>query len=224
MQTRQSSPIDGRAPVASTISVRLMCLLAWTMGIAGCASLTPEQCMHADWHQIGFSDGTQGLPGSRIDDHAKACAEQGIRPNLDEYLKGRAQGLYSYCQPENGFQVGRRGDDQNAADCPAYMKSAFLDQYWRGHQIHEIENELARQRSRLDRNRHQIHRKDERIAEIRSELKKSDLPADRRTSLLNEFNRLVDEKNALGRENAFAQTEAERLQMHLDMTLRSFAR
>lgn len=224
MQIQMPNRTNHCALAASIIPVRLLCLLAWGAMIAGCASLTPEQCMHADWRQIGFSDGTQGLPGSRIDDHAKACAELGIRPDLDKYLKGRAQGLYSYCQPENGFQVGRRGDAQNAADCPDYMKPAFLDQYWRGHQIHEIEAELAQQRSRIDRNRYQIQRKDERITEIRADLKKNDLPVDRRTSLLDEFNRLVDEKNALVRKNAFLHTEAERLQMHLDMTLRTFGR
>lgn len=203
---------------------RWMRLVSSAIVLAGCASLTPEQCMHADWRRIGFADGTQGLPGARIEDHAKACAAQGIRLNLDEYLKGRAQGLYSYCQPENGFTVGRRGNEHNAADCPDYMKQAFLYQYQRGHLIYDIESELSRQRSHIDRNYRRIRHDDERISEIRDDLKKSDLPAERRTELLNEFNRLVEEKDALSRENAYLRNESERLQMHLSMKLREFGR
>jgi hypothetical protein len=202
----------------------------WTMcfavaaAMAGCASMTPEQCRHADWRQIGYADGAQGLSGARIDDHAKACAEVGIRPNLDEYLRGRSQGLFSYCQPENGFAIGRRGENENAADCPASMRFAFLDQYRHGQEIHLIESDLEQRRSRLTHNNRRLRSCDERIAAVRTELAKSDLPAERRVALSNELNKLVDEKNFIGNENSNLRLESDRLQSHLYFRLRELGR
>lgn len=197
-------------------------LRAWPVALflAGCASLSPEQCLQADWRQIGFTDGTGGVSAARINDHAKACAEVGVRPNLDEYLRGREQGLVTYCQPENGFTIGRSGSLPNSGDCPEPMKPAFMDQYRRGYQIHAIEQDLAQRRSRIYQNNSKIRKNNERIAAIKEELSNKELPEDRRKTLLNDFNRLVDQKNHLGRENAYLVIEAERIQSHLYMSLR----
>lgn len=188
--------------------------------LAGCASLSPEQCRHADWRQIGFADGANGLSAARINDHAKACAEVGVRPNLDGYLSGREHGLQNYCRAENGFAVGRSGGIANIADCPEHMKFSFVDQYRLGQKIHMVEEDLARRRSRIYQNNSHIRRNNERIADIKEELAKKDLPEERRTALLKDFNRLVDQKNSLGRENAFLIADTDRLAFHLQMQLR----
>jgi len=193
--------------------------------LAGCASLTPEQCRLADWRQIGFADGTQGASAARINDHARACAETGVRPDLDAYLRGREQGLHNYCQPENAFAIGRSGSMAAAAgDCPEQMKFAFAQQYQRGHEVHRIEDELARRRARLYHNSGVVRGHNERIASIREELAKKDLPEDRRKALLHDFNRLVDQKEMIGRENLYLAAEADRLQFHLHLKLREFGR
>lgn len=215
---RQAAMHSSAFPAGAIFSAGLAMLLA------GCASLTPEQCRQGDWRRIGFSDGVQGLSGARIEDHAKACADLGIRPNLAEYLKGREQGLQSYCQPENGFEVGRRGNEHNVADCPDYMRPAFLYHYQRGRQIYAIEAEIAQLRSRIDHNDRQMRRNDERIAVIRNDLRKNDLPGERRAALLEEFNRLVNEKDALSRENGSLRTENDRWKMRLHMKLEEFGR
>lgn len=189
--------------------------------LAGCATLTPEQCRHADWRQIGFADGAGGAAATRINDHAKACAEAGVRPDLDSYLRGREQGLLNYCRAENGFVVGRGGQFANVADCPENMKGAFLTQYRQGQQIHLIEADLAQRRSRIHQNNGRLRRDNERIDWIRGELRKKDLPDDQRKALLDEFERLVEHKNAVSRENAYLMTEADRIQYHLQMTLRA---
>lgn len=192
-----------------------------TLTLAGCASLDRDQCLHADWRQIGFADGTKGWSGARIDDHAKACAEYGVRPQLNEYLAGRRQGLNSYCQAENGFELGRHGSPHNAADCVEDLKPAFLEQYHRGSQIHAIENELAERRNRIDANERETRRGDERIAAIKTALR-GDLPGDRRAALLDEFNRLLGQKETLVRDSQLLQPEIDRLQHRLFLKLREF--
>lgn len=195
-------------------------LLLPVMLIAGCATLSPEQCRHADWRQIGFADGTGGASAARINDHAKACAEIGVKPDLDSYLRGREQGLVNYCRAENGFAIGRGGGIANAADCPESTKFAFMDQYRRGQQIHVLESDLAQRRSRIYENNNRMRRDAKRISEIREELRKKDLPDEQRKALLDDFERLVERKNAAGRENAFLIPEIDRLQFHLQMKLR----
>lgn len=209
---------------AAAVLPRWIACLTLVAAVAGCASMTPEQCLHANWNQIGYADGAQGLSGARIDEHAKACAEVGVRPNLEEYLRGRSQGLFSYCQPENGFSVGRRGEQENAADCPASMRFAFIDQYQRGQEIHLIESDLEQRRSRLNHNYRRLRSHDERIAAVRAELAKSDLPTERRIALSNELNRLVDEKNNIVNENSSLRFESDRLQLHLSSRLREMGR
>ena len=205
-----------------TLRFRLALLLLPAALLSGCASLTHEQCLRGDWRQIGHADGSAGASAYLINDHAKACAEVGVRPNLDEYLRGREQGFELYCRPQNAFAIGRSGAAHNADECPESMKPAFYTEYERGHQVYLVESELAQRRARIDHNYWQMRRDDERIFAIRSELAKGDLPAERRNGLLNEYNRLVDRKDFLGRENGLLQLEAERLQFQLNMRLREF--
>jgi hypothetical protein len=200
--------------------MRRILLLLPALMIAGCATLSPDQCRHADWRQIGFADGAGGASATRINDHAKACAEVGVRPDLDAYLRGREQGLVNYCRAENGFSIGRGGSAANAADCPESMKLAFLDHYRRGQQIHFLESDLAQRRSRIYENNDRMRRNNERIVRIREELRKRDLPDEQRKALLDDFERFVERKNAAGRENDFLVREVDRLQFHLQMKLR----
>lgn len=187
--------------------------------LSGCASLSKEECQQGDWRQIGFADGASGQSAAYINEHSKACAEYGVRPDLDSYLRGREQGLLTYCQAENGFSVGRQGKQHNVADCPENMKPGFIEQYRQGQQVYNTEQELKRQRSRIDTNNHQIRRNDDRLNQIRRDLGRSDLSSSRRTDLLNEFDRLVSEKDRLSRDNSTVQYDVNRLQMQLQRQL-----
>jgi hypothetical protein len=188
--------------------------------LQGCASLTPEQCMRADWRRIGISDGINGIGATRINDHAKACTAHGIQPDLNAYLNGRAEGLLSYCQPANGFALGRRGMSANAAECAAHLRPGFTEQHRRGSVIHAIESELRQREASLRDNNWQIRRNEQRIGHIRGELAKKDLPPDRRAALLNEYEHAVQHNHFLGRENGFLYSEARRLQFQLQTTIR----
>lgn len=199
-------------------------LFALTLLLAGCASLSPEQCLHADWRQIGYTDGVRGLSGAQIDEHARACAPQGIRPNLDAYLAGRAQGLTSYCQPQNGFELGRRGVAQIIGDCPENLKWAFQDQYNQGRQIYLIESELGSRRNQLNNLHKKLHHINKRIDEIKSELPKKDLSSDRRNTLLNEFDHLVNQKEKLIPESLELETHVDHLQKRQYRKLQEFGR
>lgn len=192
--------------------------------LSSCASLSPEQCRNADWRQIGFTDGANGEPASRLQSHASACAKADIKPDLDAYLSGRLEGLLSYCQPENGFKVGRRGRPDNVGDCPPHLRTPFLDQYRQGREINALEGEVQRIRSMLENDQNDARRNDRRMEEIRRELRRPDLSPERRTSLLNEIERLLDRRQDAGRRQLGMQRDLDIAEDRLQFRLREMRR
>jgi hypothetical protein len=192
--------------------------------LAACATLSPEQCQNADWRQIGYADGAQGLPGSRIQDHASACAKHGVRPDMEAYLSGRMEGLISYCQAENGFEVGRSGRPDNAGDCPPHLRPAFLDQYQQGKEINSLQGQVNNLRSALENERSQTRRDDERLENIRRELRKPNVSASQREAMLNEMERIMDRRQDSGRRQLAMQRDLDIAQQRLDARLRQMRR
>jgi hypothetical protein len=72
----------------ATISLLFGCGL-----LAGCASL--EQCQGVDWYRQGYVDGLTTWY-SRIDDHARRCAAQGVTPNAERYDSGWKDGRFDF--------------------------------------------------------------------------------------------------------------------------------
>ena len=203
---------------------RTYLLLTLLGSMAGCASLSKDQCLNGNWQQIGFADGTRGLPPDQLNEHAKACSEYGVQANFEQYMLGRSRGLITYCQPQNAFNIGRAGHGENMAACPPNMQDAFLFEFRRGGEINQMESELEALRSRISVNNSRIYRNDGRISDIRNELRRTDLSSEARNALLNEFNRLVDEKNFLIRDNGFVQRDADRRYDMIVMRLREFGK
>ena len=192
--------------------------------LASCASLSPEQCQNPDWRQIGYADGANGLPGSRIQDHASACAKIGDKPDMETYLSGRMEGLVSYCQPENGFDVGRRGTPDNAGDCPPHVRGAFLQNYRQGREINALESQIDTLRGTMDNERREMRRREDRIEDIRKELRRPNVSPERRNSLLGEMERLIDRKQDTGGRQLGLQREMDIAQERLATRLRGMGR
>lgn len=123
--------------------MRLFPILALSLfSLAGCASLSEEECQITDWYKLGQGDALEGYPDGRLQDHIKACQRYDIAPDTKLYAEGRQIGLQQYCTAENGFQVGRKGYRyQNI--CPSGVEKAFVGGYERGARLHRIELDIA---------------------------------------------------------------------------------
>jgi hypothetical protein len=118
-------------------------LAAALLLLQGCASTMNEnECVNVDWQTVGFEDGARGEPAHRLGQHRKACAEYGITPDLEAYQAGRREGLKSYCQPANGFQVGSSGRSY-AGSCPTRLEEDFLSAYKAGRRLYDLESRLS---------------------------------------------------------------------------------
>lgn len=110
-------------------------LLITTLALAGCASLSKDECLMVDWRTVGYEDGVVGRTGERIGQHRKACADHGVRPDLNAYQAGRAEGLREYCQARNGYHVGVSGAGYGGP-CPADLAPAFMSAYDAGRELY----------------------------------------------------------------------------------------
>ena len=111
--------------------------------LAGCASLSEQECRNGDWHSVGYRDGQSGRPLARLDEHRKACVQYNIAPREQAYREGRERGLNFYCTPANGLAVGRRGENY-AGVCAERAEPAFLNSYEIGRDLYEARQRLER--------------------------------------------------------------------------------
>ena len=112
------------------------------MLLSSCATLNKDQCVNANWYAIGLEDGARGSPLERLGEHRRACAEHGVAPNPEQYLRGRGEGMKSFCTYERGFSEGRAGHGY-ASVCPPELAANFGVGYSRGHELYELNRRLA---------------------------------------------------------------------------------
>ena len=171
-------------------------LLSITGLLSACATLSKNECLQADWFEIGRRDGAAGKPRAVFQEHIDACQEHGVRANRKAYYAGRDEGLRFYCSEDNGFNLGRRGVRYRLV-CPANLESDFLAGYNRGLEIYRFEKKVAALENRLKNIENQIETNEKKLysdqltsaqrAKIRADLKYLDI----------EYRDVVRELNAL---------------------------
>ncbi|MCB1692486.1 MAG: DUF2799 domain-containing protein [Pseudomonadales bacterium] len=170
--------------------------IALLMLLASCASLSKDECLNADWHTIGFGDGTQGLAAGQIDEHRQACAKYGIAPDLEAYLAGRDQGLAQYCRTDNAWRIGVSGGQLNSV-CPPELEGPFQDAWSAGHGLWSRRDALNQVESDIQSHHNQIEKIDKRITKKSADLIADDTEKEERIRLLAEIKDLNDRKNRL---------------------------
>ena len=69
--------------------MRIFAALALCATLGGCASLSKDECLNADWQDIGVRDGANGQPEEYLIQHSTACAKVGVTPDRTRWLAGR---------------------------------------------------------------------------------------------------------------------------------------
>lgn len=127
-----------------------LCLIALSsLIISACASMTPEQCQHANWEQIGLVDGSNGWTTSRLQSHQKSCSKIGIVPDVERYRQGYERGLQQYCQPQTIFDLAMQGRGSVNA-CPVEQQLELRKFYQVPATYRDAVDELERVRRHYD--------------------------------------------------------------------------
>ena len=187
-------------------------LVVSASALAGCATMTKEECLQGDWGAVGFKDGEAGRAQSRLDDHAKACAKSGVVPQAGPYFAAREQGLKLYCTQDRGFREGREGSSY-AGVCPPGPEAGFLVGYGDGQFVHAAEARLSQARSDRDSADHRAEKRDREARGVEDELKNPALNDEQKKELRDRLNRLRSERRQAvedGRRAEWAARDAER--------------
>lgn len=181
-----------RVPVMRSLRVGTF-VIAAGLTVVACATLSQEQCLQGDWRAIGYNDGADGRPMSRIDDHAKACQKTGVTPDMSLYAQGRDQGLMRYCTEANGFRVGREGESY-ANVCPPPVEPEFLGGYADGQRVHAAASRLESARSDLSNADSRADRRARQADGVEDELRNPKLTDEQTRELRDRLQRLRRER------------------------------
>ena len=156
------------------------------LALSGCATLSEDECVSADWYAIGYEDGLAGKPAQQIANHRKACAKHGVSADLIRYNSGRDAGLEHYCEPRNGYRLGRAGSAYGGV-CPVHSERDFLHAYNSGRAIYDLQQRVNRLQRSVDAKRKQLQRLDETIVAKEAELIHVGVTPQRRAALLDDL-------------------------------------
>jgi len=120
------------------LRISLTFLASASLALAGCATLSTDECSTGDWQKIGVQDGNDGRTLDRFSRHASACKLDKTETSRNLYISGRQEGLKVYCTTVRGYREGALGQTYNGV-CPAGTSAQFLKGYELGKRIHEIE-------------------------------------------------------------------------------------
>ena len=98
---------------------------------SGSSALSKTNCASMDWFEYGRRDGSKGAAKEHIESYRKLCGDQFSGASETLYVNGRNSGLVEYCQPQNGFEVGKMGTPYLYV-CPSLMEPAFISEMRRG--------------------------------------------------------------------------------------------
>ncbi|MFN7168423.1 MAG: DUF2799 domain-containing protein [Pannonibacter sp.] len=127
------------------------------LSLAGCETVSKEQCQAGDWVALGRADASVGHPSSRIEDIMKDCGRHGITPDPQAYYAGWQEGVQIYCTPLNGFNLGRDGTSKSNI-CPPALGGPFDYAYQLGYRLWSARNEVRQLEDRTRSLESQIDR------------------------------------------------------------------
>jgi hypothetical protein len=122
-------------------AIRALALCVAGYVLTGCAGMSEQACLTADWRTVGFEDGTLGRSAAAIGSYRQACADHGVAPDLDSYRAGHADGVQTYCRASHGFEVGRSGATYQGV-CPANLERDFVAEYNAGRHLYQLQAAL----------------------------------------------------------------------------------
>jgi hypothetical protein len=123
--------------------IRILATLAVCSAFSGCASLSKNECLNADWQDIGVRDGANGQPEEYLIQHSTACAKVGVVPDRERWLAGREQGLERFCTPQRAYQIGEYGGSFDAGICRNHDQERLFDAYNKGRDVNRLGGEIG---------------------------------------------------------------------------------
>ncbi len=162
--------------------------------LSGCAGMSKDECLYADWRAIGYEDGAAGLPVSAVSERRSTCARKaGVTVDMAEYTSGRSQGLELYCEPSRGFAVGSNGQTYHGV-CSGPGEAEFSSAYHAGRQLFELERTVAEIEEDIRQARNDLRNVEQRIEDVQAGLIAPDTTVEDRIQLVADLKNFSEDK------------------------------
>ena len=166
------------------------------IGLAGCATMSGDECATSDWTAVGYEDGSRGYTSERFGKHRKACAKHGITADFEAYQQGRSQGLVEFCQPGRGFSLGVNGGQYNGV-CSVELEADFLDAYRVGQQLYTLRSKVSSANTQIHNKKHELEDIEDQITHNEALLIGDQTTTEDRVLLLADLKRLSERTGEL---------------------------
>ena len=166
------------------------------IGLAGCATMSGDECATSDWTAVGYEDGSRGYTSERFGKHRKACAKHGITADFEAYQQGRSQGLVEFCQPGRGFNLGVNGGQYNGV-CSVELEADFLDAYRVGQQLYTLRSKVSSANTQIHNKKHELEDIEDQITHNEAQLIGDQTTTEDRVLLLADLKRLSERTGEL---------------------------
>ncbi len=196
--------------------IKSVCLVLLSVLMVGCATLNEDECVTADWYEIGYSDGVKGQPDSYLEKHRKACAKHGVRANLDDWLAGREAGLQRYCTAQKGYEEGLNNRTYHGV-CEGRAADEFLQAYEQGQQLYQQRTLVSDLERDIAQTSEDIVALEDEWNAIRRALLNDNLSAAERAELINQLERNKEQSETLRIRRDRLDDDLHRAQYDLDM-------
>ena len=123
--------------------LRILAAVAVSAALGGCASLSKDECLAANWEDIGVRDGANGRPEEYLIQHSTACARVNVVPDRGAWLHGRERGLERFCVPHRAFAIGESGGGFDSGICHNFDLDRLQVAYQKGLDVNRLGGELA---------------------------------------------------------------------------------
>ena len=150
-----------------------------TLALSGCATMSPEECLQANWEEVGYNDAVEGYPVSRSAEHREACADTGVSVDFELYRNGHALGLPYYCTRETGFETADHGGEF-ATQCRRETFPDYLVGYSEGLDVFALKTEMREIEIQIDEKSDQAEALLKQIGQLRTARDNPELSKDAR--------------------------------------------
>jgi len=196
--------------------VKVMLMVMLLVGVmSGCATLNENECLSADWYQIGFSDGVKGEPETYLEKHRKACSKHGVRTDMSEWLTGRQEGLRRYCTAERGYEEGLSNKKYHGV-CSGLAGREFEQAYQRGNELYQQRQLVAQLESDLKGVEQNLADLDYEWDSLRADLLNDRLSSHERRQLVKRLDIVKRDNENLAAERQFLIEKLNQALYHLD--------
>lgn len=183
--------------------------------VSGCAGMSDEECLATDWSAVGYEDGARGYTAERFSRHRTACAKHGITADFGAYQAGREQGLFEYCQPGRGYDVGVSGGRYYGV-CSVDLEPDFLDAYNAGYHLYTLRANVNRANASISARERELESVEDEMRSKEAALIAPETTTEQRILLVADLKELSERTGELETEIQMLYEDRARAQAELD--------